>query len=64
MSLLGLIGIVVSIVAGYKTGNTDFYIVGGLIWIGVCIIELPRTMFHRFKQIIDSLQKILNTKKD
>lgn len=63
MAIIGLLAVVASIVFGFKSGGTDFFVLAGLIFVGTCILEVSR-MIHRntlkrMKIITDALNEFI-----
>ena len=55
IKLIGGFGIVASLVIGYKGQNTDFFILAGLIFIGICILEIPKILVKIVTAFAESL---------
>lgn len=64
IELFGTLGIILSIVIGYKGQNTDFFILAGLIFIGICILQIPKLLIKVIKSIGESLNSTLDTIKN
>lgn len=68
MSILGLAAVIASLVFGFKSGNSDFFVLAGLVFIGTCILELPRLIHRnalkRMKVIADCLLETLENLKN
>lgn len=64
MELIGGFGIVASIVVGFKSGNTDFFILAGLIFVGICILEIPKILVKIVTTFAESLSESLQQMKN
>ena len=53
MGFIGFIGMCFCIAMTFETNNTDFLILAGLIFIGTCILELPRMIFNKIQKLTD-----------
>lgn len=59
IELIGGFGVVASIIFGFKSGNTDFFILAGLIFVGICILEIPKIMVKIVTTLAESLSESL-----
>lgn len=64
MELIGGFGIIGSLVIGFKSGNTDFFILAGLIFIGICILEIPKMIIKIVTTLTESLKESLDNFKN
>lgn len=63
MELIGGFGIIVSLVVGFKSGNSDFFILAGLIFVGICILEIPKILVKIVTALAESLGESLEEMK-
>lgn len=64
IELIGGFGIVASIIMGFKSENTDFFILAGLIFIGICILEIPKILVKIVTTFAESLSESLQQMKN
>lgn len=62
MSIIGILLLCVCMLATSKTGDSNFLILGGLLFVGCCILDVPRILFKNIQNILNNLKDLLNNK--